>query len=426
MTNNNYGEKHVGFFSLKRYPAICLFLLFCILFCGCYVDEYKSSERKQLILDGEKIFKEYLARTDPKAKITEMKEIPYLGENHQFQLTELAEGTYESGGKNFAFAVNTKTGDIFTSERLDEFKEKLTGHINRRFDLRWTAVKADISLGFLTPLRPLNSKRRPIADGPLVLRGMLPAKIPDMDALVAGALENPDLELTFRAAFTGRPLRADSVTPDTVKAGSRSISVKLQRLPDALKAEVEDAARSAYGAKPGWPTNGQTCLAEESIELDKRGEVTTSVYRKWEDYTHNGNVPLTLRYPSCTRTCEKPGNAAVKTEEITVSPGTDLTIAENGTKLEFRVRGGKPIRFFVFLDDLSAVGNVKEIAVRNRKFHDAAYNESRWHPVLGRWAVGSKEERLNHIESLQHDDLIVVGPAAFEMLRAKKKDAEKK
>jgi len=49
----------------------------------------------------------------------------------------------------------------------------------------------------------------------------------------------------------------------------------------------------------------------------------------------------------------------------------------------------------------------------------------RWHPVLDRWTVGYKTEKLNQIDVMQQQDLIVIGQAALETLHPKKKEPEK-
>ena len=101
---------------MKRLLTFCLAILFCLSFSGCYLDDFTSSEQDKQYDSAIKIFKEYLAKTDPNAKIKEVSSVKYLGENHQLQLTEFVSGEYQSGSKKLKFAVNTKTGDIYTSE----------------------------------------------------------------------------------------------------------------------------------------------------------------------------------------------------------------------------------------------------------------------------------------------------------------------
>ena len=121
---------------MKRFVLFCLALFCCVSFSGCILDDFSSSEREELIKSGEKIFKKYLSEHDAGAKITEMREITYLGKNHQSQLTNFAEGKYRSGSETFRFAVDTKTGNVYTSRRQAEFIDKMTQHVRERLSLQ--------------------------------------------------------------------------------------------------------------------------------------------------------------------------------------------------------------------------------------------------------------------------------------------------
>ena len=77
---------------MKRLLTFCLAILFCLFFSGCYLDDFTSSEQNKQYDSAIKIFKEYLAKTDPNAKIKEVSSEKYLGENHQMQLTEFVSG----------------------------------------------------------------------------------------------------------------------------------------------------------------------------------------------------------------------------------------------------------------------------------------------------------------------------------------------
>ena len=412
---------------MKRRIALCLALLCCVFFSGCLFDEYSSSERKDLIKSGEKIFMDYLEKKDPKAKITEMQEISYLGSNHQFQLTEFAEGKYKSGSDEFSFAVNTKTKEIYTSERQKEFAEKMAKHVNERLNLQWTAVKASVYPSALLPLTPRDPKKHPpLEEHPVTLRGMLPADIPDMDAYVKTALENKSLELSLHFLFTGKPLLANHITIAAADKFSNNVYIELQRYPDSLKSTLEKVASAGNAPGLDWPVNEYACLAEETVILNKNENAAECAYQKWDDYIYKGNVPLTLHYPAYAQHSVKAKDGTVTKEENTVAAGKDLRVTETGSSYEFLTSDNRELHFYVFTDNLSAVENVKEIAERNRKFHDAAFNESRWQPILNRWAVGRRMKKLNQIQAMQQQDLIIVGKAAIDELQPKKKTEEKK
>ena len=161
---------------MKRLLAFCLSMLFCLSFSGCYLDDFTSSEQDKLYDSAIKIFKEYLAKTDPKAKIKEVSSVKYLGENRQLQLTEFVKGEYQSGGKDMKFVVNTKTGDIYTSVQADLYKEKATVLVNDMLGLQWTAVKPEVHISSRVDM---HGKKPPIggSNEDSELPGVLPITI---------------------------------------------------------------------------------------------------------------------------------------------------------------------------------------------------------------------------------------------------------
>ena len=81
------------------------------------------------------------------------------------------------------------------------------------------------------------------------------------------------------------------------------------------------------------------------------------------------------------------------------------------------------------MDSLVPADNVTAIAARNRKFHDAVYNEYGWHPVLERWCIGQKIYKTNspnQIYAMEENDLIIIGNEGMNKLKPKQKEAEKK
>ena len=403
---------------MKRLLIYCLTVFFCLAFSGCYLDDFTASEQDKLLDDGIKIFKEYLAKTRPEAKIKKISHVTYLGENRKQQLTEFAEGEYEAGGKMLKFAVDTKSGAIYTSEQTGPFKQKMSALINEMLGLQWTAVKADV---YVTSRIALHGKKAPLGRNIGELHGVLPANIKDMDAYVKDSFKNKDLSLSLHFIYTGAPLRPKAVMETAAKTFTGYVSLQLQRFPDALRNDVEAASHAAWGANPQWPVNGHDSLAEESMTVTDNAVYT---YQQWRDY--NGKTPFTIHYPVLTLTGEKQKDGSLNEAKSNFNIETDLQIRQNGKQFEFVTKDNRKIKYYVFTDSLAPADNVKEIAARNRKFHDAAYNEYRWHPVLGRWCVGAKTDTPNRIYSLEENDLIIIGSEGLNKLRPKKKDPEKK
>ena len=406
---------------MKRLLTFCLTLLFCLFFSGCYLDDFTSSEQDKAYDSAIKIFKEHLAKTDPKAKIKKVSNVTYLGENHQIQLTEFVRGEYQAGGKEHKFAVNIQTGDIYTSGQTALYKEKMSTLINAMLGLQWTAVKPEI---YVSSLVVLHGKKPPIkGDNQGQLQGVLPITVKDMDAFVQDSLKNKNYAVSLHFIYTGAPLRPRAVTQTAAEQFTGDVHLSLQRFPDALQKEVEAASHAAWGANPQWPLNQHDCLAEESMTVrsDK------SEYMQWQDYKDKD--PFTIHYPAYILVSEKQKDGSFKEQNHRFDIARDMQIKQNGKQFEFITKNNRKISYYVFMDSLIPADNVTAIAARNRKFHDAAYNEYGWHPVLGRWCIGQKIHKTgssNQLYAMEENDLIIIGNEGLNKLKPKQKESEKK
>ena len=407
---------------MKRLLTFCLAILFCLSFSGCYLDDFTSSEQDKQYDSAIKIFKEYLAKTDPNAKIKEVSSEKYLGENHQMQLTEFVSGEYQSGSKKLKFAVNTKTGDIYTSERADLYAAKTAALVNDMLGLQWTAVKPEVHISSRVDM---HGKKPPIggSNEDSELSGVLPVTIKDMDAFAKDSFKNKNYSVSLHFIYTGSPLRRAVMETAAEQFGSR-VRLDLQRFPDELQKDVEAASRAAWGENPRWPVNGHDSLAVESLTIHGSDKLE---HKQWQDY--KGKAPFTIHYPARTLVREKQKDSSYKEQESRFDITRDMQIKQNGKAFEFVTTNNRKVKFFVFMDSLAPADNVTAIAARNRKFHDAAYNEYGWHPVLGRWCVGQKIHKTNspnQIYAMQEDDLIIIGNEGLNKLKPKQKEPEKK
>ncbi len=388
---------------MKRLLTFCLAILFCLFFSGCYLDDFTSSEQNKQYDSAIKIFKEYLAKTDPNAKIKEVSSEKYLGENHQMQLTEFVSGEYQSGSKKLKFAVNTKTGDIYTSERADLYAAKTAALVNDMLGLQWTAVKPVVHISSRVDM---HGKKPPIggSNEDSELSGVLPVTIKDMDAFAKDSFKNKNYSVSLHFIYTGSPLRRAVMETAAEQFGSR-VRLDLQRFPDELQKDVEAASRAAWGENPRWPMNGYDSLAVESLTIHGSDKLE---HKQWQDY--KGKAPFTIHYPARTLVREKQKDSSYKEQESRFDITRDMQIKQNGKSFEF-------------------VTTNNAIAARNRKFHDAAYNEYGWHPVLERWCVGQKIHKTNspnQIYAMEENDLIIIGNEGLSKLKPKQKEAEKK
>ena len=408
---------------MKRLLTFCLAILFCLSFSGCYLDDFTSSEQDKLYDSAIKIFKEYLAKTDPNAKVKEVSSVKYLGENHQLQLTEFVSGEYESGSKKLKFAVNTKTGDIYTSKQADLYAEKATALVNDMLGLQWTAVKPEVHISSRVDM---HGKKPPIGGNKEdnELDGVLPVTIKDMDAFAKNSFKDKNYSVNLHFIYTGSPLHPQAVMETAVEQFGSRVRLDLQRFPDALQKDVEAASRAAWGENPRWPVNGHDSLAVESLTVYGSDKLE---HKQWQDY--NGKAPFTIHYPAITLLREKQKDGSFKDRESRFDITRDMQIKQNGNAFEFAMKDNRKIKYYVFMDSLAPADNVTAIAARNRKFHDAAYNEFGWHPVLERWCIGQKIHKTNspnQIYAMEENDLIIIGNEGLNKLKPKQKEPEKK
>ena len=408
---------------MKRLLTFCLAILFCLSFSGCYLDDFTSSEQDKQYDSAIKIFKEYLAKTDPNAKIKEVSSVKYLGENHQLQLTEFVSGEYQSGSKKLKFAVNTKTGDIYTSEQAGLYAEKAAALINDMLGLQWTAVKPEVHISSRVDM---HGKKPPIggSNEDSELRGVLPVTIRDMDAFARNSFKDKNYSVNLHFIYTGAPLRPRAVMETAAEQFGSRVRLDLQRFPDSLQKDVEEASHAAWGENPQWPVNGHDSLAVETLTVYGSDK---SEHRQWQDY--KGKAPFTIHYPARTLVREKQKDGSFKEQETLFDITRDMQIRQNGKQFEFVTTDKRKIRYYVFMDSLAPADNVTAIAARNRKFHDAAYNEYGWHPVLERWCIGQKVYKRNipnQIYAMEENDLIIIGNEGLNKLKPKQKEPEKK
>ena len=187
---------------------------------------------------------------------------------------------------------------------------------------------------------------------------------------------------------------------------------------------MEAASRAAWGENPRWPVNGHDSLAVESLTIHGSDKLE---HKQWQDY--KDKAPFTIHYPARTLVREKQKDSSYKEQESRFDITRDMQIKQNGNAFEFVTTNNRKVKFFVFMDSLAPADNVTAIAARNRKFHDAAYNEYGWHPVLERWCVGQKIHKTNspnQIYAMQEDDLIIIGNEGLNKLKPKQKEPEKK
>ena len=289
--------------------------------------------------------------------------------------------------------------------------------------LQWTAVKPEVHISSRVDM---HGKKPPIGGNKEdnELGGVLPITIKDMDAFAKNSFKDKNYSVNLHFIYTGAPLRPRAVMETAAEQFGSRVRLDLQRFPDALQKDVEAASRAAWGENPRWPVNGHDSLAVESRTVHGSDKLE---HKQWQDY--NGKAPFTIHYPAITLLREKQKDGSFKDRESRFDITRDMQIKQNGNAFEFVMKDNRKIKYYVFMDSLAPADNVTAIAARNRKFHDAAYNEFGWHPVLERWCIGQKIHKTNspnQIYAMEENDLIIIGNEGLNKLKPKQKEAEKK
>lgn len=108
---------------------LCLALL-CLCLTGCTPDKFTKEEAQKQENEAKEIFNRYLDEELGGGKIesvsvhkgTRRGEVAYY-------LTDYVDGKFTYQENVYSFSVNTRTGEIYTSLRLEELKEKGTEYI---------------------------------------------------------------------------------------------------------------------------------------------------------------------------------------------------------------------------------------------------------------------------------------------------------
>ena len=173
--------------QIKRFLLGAVLLAFAGVFlAGCEQKQYSDAELKEQKNKAAAVVQDWLAGADPGARITSMKELNVRTEvtNHNYYLTDFITGTCSSGGKNYDFAVNTRTGELYTSREFEAFRDALCAYLMSKLSLPAEGFAVSMHTA-----RPLSVSGEHPEYGVYPFQNMLPAVIPDMDAYVREAAE---------------------------------------------------------------------------------------------------------------------------------------------------------------------------------------------------------------------------------------------
>ena len=139
---------------------------------------------------GQKLMKEYLGRG---AALADSHVDVLRPDVDKLVASDFVKGTFRAGGETYEFAVNTVTGEVYTSERLAELTQCLTTQIAARLGLDPDACVSDCLMELYRPAWQEENSEWPWQRA--YLGEVLPVTVTDMDAYAAQCLADENVRV---------------------------------------------------------------------------------------------------------------------------------------------------------------------------------------------------------------------------------------
>lgn len=196
--------------------AAALALLLTLTGCGAA----SSAQLKA----GQKLIKAYLSDLGSGAVLQDSHVDVLRPEADKLVASDFVEGTFRAGGETYEFAVNTVTGEIYTSERLPELTEKLTARLTARLGLPSDACTADCLMELSRPAWQEESAEWPWLRA--FLGHVVPVSAVDLDDYAAQTLADEDVRILLYLACPADELWDGRWSSDDL-AGWENVEIQL-------------------------------------------------------------------------------------------------------------------------------------------------------------------------------------------------------
>ena len=151
---NKKFEKRLKFPVLLLMAGLLVSIGFCLTCCNFsdIPDKYNKKEARAQEKEAGEIFAQYLKEELGGGKIEKVSIYAAVPPNDVgFYLTDFVDGRFTYEGESYAFVVNTRTEEIYTSLRLQELKETGTEYVRDYFQ-----ISCDEIIESLPGLKALN------------------------------------------------------------------------------------------------------------------------------------------------------------------------------------------------------------------------------------------------------------------------------
>ncbi len=168
---------------MKRMKRILWLLLPVLLLCGC------AEGSAEQVRAGRALMKSYLAQRGGKASVSSIYADVHRVDADRLELSDFVKGTFSADGETYSFWADVVTGEVYTSERMDEFTDCCSARTAELLGLDPSQCVGSCIIALERSFALEYDDRTEY----FTLDDVLPVTVGDMDAFVRQALEAEDV-----------------------------------------------------------------------------------------------------------------------------------------------------------------------------------------------------------------------------------------
>lgn len=316
-------------------PLLMAELLVSVSLCltGCNFsdipDKYTKKEAQDQEKEAREIFAQYLEGELGGGKIEKVSVYEAVPPNDVgFYLTDFVNGRFAYEGESYAFVVNTRTEEIYTSLRLQELKKTGTEYVQDYFQISCDEIiESHIDVTVRVPALSEDKENR-FEGMSISLAGVVPISLDVSEDSIKAILEDEAYTVNMDIIYKGEwGLAPDGYEIESLP-GLKALNIYHMK----SKAEISEALEGIY----------DYMMSETLKESVREGSPTTR-YAEW-DHLEEGNFHLF--FETYCRECTS-GNV-VETE---LEKGRDIQLLVDDERVE--VDCNKDTGYFLFAEGLS-------------------------------------------------------------------------
>lgn len=342
-----------------------LLVLICVCLTGCIPDEFTKEEARAQEKTAMDIFAQYLEGELGGGEIEEVSvHKVVLPKDYEYGLTDFVDGRFIYKGESYAFVVNTRTEEIFTSLRVEELKEMGINYVLDYFQISCEEIiESHINVNLMIPAVGEDKEKK--FDGmETLLTDVVPVSLDVSKDSIRTVLEDEAYTVSMEIIYKGK----DGPEPDgygiEALPGLKFLNIKHMK----SKAEASDELLGIYDY-----------MMSEILKESNRNDSHTTRYARWDHLEKEG---FHLFFETYCRECIY--GDVVETE---LEKGRDIKLLVENEWVE--VDCHSDIYYFLFAKDLS-----------DKEFKG---------PVAREYISGSGNRRFDKLKWLRDGKRFVVG-----------------